>query len=1131
MKAADLIEFLLHVGLLAYCCKGISADTTGAVKCSDLTMFQCSEDPLECIESHLKCNGVSECANGADESVLACGCLPNEFQCNMTSCIDVIKRCDRNPDCQNGEDEMDCETYACPATHTKCANHYCIPLEDVCNYDDDCGDNSDEENCDYRDCYYTEFACTNRLCLPEGKLCDGVANCRDGSDEQNCDQHFQCENGFYIQRKKVCNGYIDCQETQADETNCTNCAADAYRCANGRCIRRSNMCDGECDCKTTCDDESNCETNACPIGESYICKNSNRCIDKKYLCDGENDCANTQYGMDEYFCRHNASTCDPLTEIWCSEGRCLPATGPDSVICDHYADCLYGEDEQNCDYPACNSSQFQCDNGQCIPLERRCNGGHPDCYDRSDELNCEKYSCPYGTTTCKSGQCIPQEHWCDYVYDCVDFSDETDCVRPRCHGDQFRCSNGQCIDRRYACYNGKKIGREGCMDGSHLLNCRNHTCLPGQFKCTFSYCIDMEDKCDNNIDCKMTYNDEKDCGFYCPNPESVCKCLDVEMHCEDRALQRLPYDLSREDITKFHMARNAINITSSMFDELSKLVYLDLNDNGILHIPDGSFKSLWRLITLKLEDNAIEVISNGTFQGLTYLRTMYLGGNKIREIASYGFIGLSHLHALNLSYQAIKRLHQNTFSGLRNVRTLNLSHNEIGYIEEGAFNGLTSLLTLDLSYNRIGTVKANTFNGLRYLELLDISNNVIDIIEDSVFDGLISLEDLITDEFRFCCAAKMVGNCLPEPDEFSSCTDLMSNYVLRVSIWILGLVAFWGNIVVVVWRSMDMRNGKVHSFLITNLAVGDFFMGAYMMIIAVVDAYYRGSYILYDRFWRESVLCKIAGFLSTFSSELSVLTLTVITLDRLICIIFPLHVRRLKLRDACCVMSVVWLIVVLISAIPLMGIDYFGNFYGRSGVCLAFHITNSKPKGWEYSVGVFLVANFSSFLVIFFSYLRMFFVAKQTRSAVRKIQDKNDSAMARRMTLIVATDFFCWVPIILLGFASLGGARIPTEVFAWVAVFILPLNSAINPVLYTISTAPFLRHFRRRASFFRKSFKFSSKIETKHSFLDRSSHVWDRKPIYRHLELMRMRNMNNTPLTRETQSHSRSTHSHSDNLL
>ena len=33
--------------------------------------------------------------------------------------------------------------------------------------------------------------------------------------------------------------------------------------------------------------------------------------------------------------------------------------------------------------------------------------------------------------------------------------------------------------------------------------------------------------------------------------------------------------------------------------------------------------------------------------------------------------------------------------------------------------------------------------------------------------------------------------------------------------------------------------------------------------------------------------------------------------------------------------------------------------------------------------------------------------------------------------------------------------------FAWVAVFVLPLNAAINPVLYTISTLPIISSRRK----------------------------------------------------------------------
>jgi leucine-rich repeat-containing G protein-coupled receptor 8 len=120
----------------------------------------------------------------------------------------------------------------------------------------------------------------------------------------------------------------------------------------------------------------------------------------------------------------------------------------------------------------------------------------------------------------------------------------------------------------------------------------------------------------------------------------------------------------------------------------------------------------------------------------------------------------------------------------------------------------------------------------------------------------------------------------------------------------------------------------VHSFLIANLAIGDFFMGVYLMIIALVDTYYRGKYFRYDRFWRESALCKFAGFMSTFSSELSVFTLTVITIDRLVCIIFPLKMKRLGMREALIVMPALWTLVLFLSASPLVGIEYFNNFYG-----------------------------------------------------------------------------------------------------------------------------------------------------------------------------------------------------------
>jgi hypothetical protein len=61
-----------------------------------------------------------------------------------------------------------------------------------------------------------------------------------------------------------------------------------------------------------------------------------------------------------------------------------------------------------------------------------------------------------------------------------------------------------------------------------------------------------------------------------------------------------------------------------------------------------------------------------------------------------------------------------------------------------------------------------------------------------------------------------VEKCVPEPDEFSSCEDLMSNYLLRITIWILGVIAFFGNLLVFIWRVRDDRNGKVRLYTETT---------------------------------------------------------------------------------------------------------------------------------------------------------------------------------------------------------------------------------------------------------------------------------------------------------------------------
>ena len=241
--------------------------------------------------------------------------------------------------------------------------------------------------------------------------------------------------------------------------------------------------------------------------------------------------------------------------------------------------------------------------------------------------------------------------------------------------------------------------------------------------------------------------------------------------------------------------------------------------------------------------------------------------------------------------------------------------------------------------------------------------------------------------------------------------------------------------------------------MLANLAIGDSFMGVYLVTMASVDVHYRGDYARHDVTWKESKLCTFAGFLATLSAELSMLTLTLITVDRFIVIAINSPTVRLGKHHVKMLLFSIWLFVLLLCLVPCFDNPYFENFYGQSEMCLpipisserhtkvnylvreiypsdemmpvtnltAQPITTDRPNGWEYSLFVFVGLNGTAFVAIFIMYVWMFFSVKRTRAAARSSQMKSDLALARKMIVIVSTNAFCWFPVIGLAIYCLMG--------------------------------------------------------------------------------------------------------------
>ena len=190
--------------------------------------------------------------------------------------------------------------------------------------------------------------------------------------------------------------------------------------------------------------------------------------------------------------------------------------------------------------------------------------------------------------------------------------------------------------------------------------------------------------------------------------------------------------------------------------------------------------------------------------------------------------------------------------------------------------------------------------------------------------------------------------------------------------------------------------------------------------------------------------------MALLSNEVSALIICVITLDRFLVLRFPFSRVHLRHKSSLLACTIIWTLGFLLAAIPATPQTSHWRFYQQTGVCLPLPITRTNVQ--TYSFAVMIVLNFFLFIVIALGQLAIFATVRTSAKSLNECKSKPmDMKLAQRLVSIVATDFLCWFPVGLLGLLAWQGMAVPGEVNVAVVTFVMPLNSALNPFLYTLN--------------------------------------------------------------------------------
>ena len=366
-------------------------------------------------------------------------------------------------------------------------------------------------------------------------------------------------------------------------------------------------------------------------------------------------------------------------------------------------------------------------------------------------------------------------------------------------------------------------------------------------------------------------------------------------------------------------------------------------------------------------------------------------------------------------------------------------------------------------------------------------------------------------------------DCLDFSDECNDqCSEqILDGYILKCMSGLFGGLAVLFNGVNIGISITNIRKCKKfrplsNKSLVLLISFGDFLVGLYLSIVFAFDIYYWDKFCILQAKWRTGVQCSFLGVISTAGSFISIFSMACLSLIRLSGIqkslIASPPINKRKIIELSIVCFLIVVSSILLSILPIIRYyeDFFVNglsyapelklfigfpnkikhfdiiqaYYGRmkispmswkliknmvrdmfsqdyggltnqiktvdffgNDVCFfKYFVTSKDPQ--RYFVWSVLGVHFFCLLYIAFCYISIAAISKNIGSNVGKGFKGRNQRTQRKIKLLIATDFICWFLFIIICVLHSFEVVDATKWYSILTILVLPINSVLNPVLY-----------------------------------------------------------------------------------
>ena len=317
----------------------------------------------------------------------------------------------------------------------------------------------------------------------------------------------------------------------------------------------------------------------------------------------------------------------------------------------------------------------------------------------------------------------------------------------------------------------------------------------------------------------------------------------------------------------------------------------------------------------------------------------------------------------------------------------------------------------------------------------------------------------------------LTNNTISSEAAFVEEAEPLFSLVLRITLaCLICILNVIGNIMVcvVVKRNRKLRSFKnyYYGLFLVNLSIAD--VAVALLSIPFVLFYYEGGKYPFG-FFGSQAACKLVPTISLMCTGASILSLTAVTLQRYMGIVYPMK-ARLTLGKVKIILVLVWLLA-FIEALPYtIVLDVIREPRDNEYSCHEYWPPDSDLNGKGYTLFLFLVQYLIPVILTGIAYTQMGVILSRQNKEMegKKVADTLAKSRHRKfirlLVVLIASFALCYLPnhVLFFWYDYGSGTEYPkftilmkySHVFMW-------FNSCLNPYLYGALDVSFKKGYKK----------------------------------------------------------------------